>query len=292
MNDLMIIGGGPDAPAAATRAIGKHLDFTFVMDHSGRWATKPQTLTGQSDDECATGEEAAKPLQQRVRASRHVAVRSFAQKVNLPTRVNLAGLVALVQTLGTGARVEPETGSVMRPTTMQTRILVAYATTFGSTAEIAEAIGAALRDDHTDVDVRGVLDVADLGPYDAVIVGSAIYNGEWLPEAVRFVRQHQAALRKVPVAYFAVCMLLHRPTPQHRRTVEIYINTVRRSAPDIKPVDVGMFAGKLRYRNLSLLERVEFFLMSWLPSGDFRDWNAVRAWALQVRPALVNKDLS
>ncbi len=37
MNDLMIIGGGPDAPAAATRAIGKHLDFTFVMDHSGRW---------------------------------------------------------------------------------------------------------------------------------------------------------------------------------------------------------------------------------------------------------------
>ncbi len=102
---------------------------------------------------------------------------------------------------------------------MHTRILVAYATMFGSTAEIAEAIGAALRDDHTEVDVRGVLDVDDLRPYDAVVVGSAIYNGEWLPEAVRFVRLHQTVLRNMPVAYFAVCMLVHRPTPKLRRTV-------------------------------------------------------------------------
>lgn len=119
---------------------------------------------------------------------------------------------------------------------MHTRILVAYATTFGSTAEIAEAIGAALRHDHTEVDVREVLDVDDLRPYDAVVVGSAIYNGEWLPEAVQFVRLHEATLCRMPVAYFAACMIVQRPTPQHQRTARLYVDAVQQTAPSIQPV--------------------------------------------------------
>jgi menaquinone-dependent protoporphyrinogen oxidase len=170
---------------------------------------------------------------------------------------------------------------------MHTRILVAYATTFGSTAEIAEAIGAALRHDHTEVDVREVLDVDDLRPYDAVVVGSAIYNGEWLPEAVQFVRLHEATLCRMPVAYFAACMIVQRPTPQHQRTARLYVDAVQQTAPSIQPVDVGVFTGNLRYRNLPLLERIEFFFLSRLPSGDFRDWNAIWAWAAAVRPALL-----
>lgn len=170
---------------------------------------------------------------------------------------------------------------------MNTRILVAYASMFGSTGEIAHAIADVLRDDCTVVDVRAVLDVDDLHPYHSVVVGSAIYNGQWLPEAVQFVRMHKAALCRMPVAYFAVCMLLHRPTPQHRHTVAAYLETVHALTPRISPVAVGMFAGKLRYRNLPLLERVEFLILSQLPSGDFRDWDAIRAWAVQVRPALL-----
>lgn len=170
---------------------------------------------------------------------------------------------------------------------MQTRILVAYATMFGSTTEIAHTIAAALGNEHTVVDVRGVLEVNDLRSYDAVVIGSAIYNGQWLPEAVRFVQLHEAALCRVPVAYFAACMIVQRPTRQHRRTAHAYVAAMQEIVPSVQPVDVGVFAGKLRYRNLPLLERIEFFLMSWLPPGDFRDPNAIRAWAAALRPALL-----
>ena len=171
---------------------------------------------------------------------------------------------------------------------MTTRILVAYASMFGSTAQIAQVLGAALRDAHTVVDVRAVIDVNDVGPYQAVVIGSAIYNGHWLPEAVEFVRLHEATLCRVPVAYFAACMLLHRDTPRHRRVVATYLDAVRHVAPYVEPVDVGMFAGKLRYRNLPLLERLLFALQAHLPWGDFRDWSAIGAWAQDLRPALVH----
>ena len=95
---------------------------------------------------------------------------------------------------------------------MTTRILVAYASMFGSTGQIAQVLGAALRDAHTVVDVRAVNDVNDVHAYHAVVIGSAIYNGHWLPDAVHFVRIHEAALCHLPVAYFAACMLLQRPT--------------------------------------------------------------------------------
>lgn len=168
------------------------------------------------------------------------------------------------------------------------RILVAYASTFGSTAEVAEAIGAAMRADDTGVDVRPVVDLNDLAGYDAVVVGSGIYNGTWLPEAIAFLRAFAPTLQRMPVAYFAVCMMLYRETPQRRRLVDAYMETVRRAAPQIAPVAVGSFAGKLRYRNLALMERALFFLTSRLPPGDYRDWSAIRDWASEIRPLLTD----
>jgi menaquinone-dependent protoporphyrinogen oxidase len=173
---------------------------------------------------------------------------------------------------------------------MTTRILVAYASMFGSTAQIAQVLGAALRDAHTVVDVRPVIDVNDVGPYHAVVIGSAIYNGQWLPDAVQFVHIHEATLCRLPVAYFAACMLLHRDTPRHRRAIATYLHAVRQLAPRVEPVTIGMFAGKLRYRNLPLLQRLLFAWESRMPWGDFRDWNAIRTWAQDLRPALLNHD--
>ncbi len=72
MNDLIIIGGGPSALAGAAYAMGKNLDFAVVMDEPGGWVGWHQTLTGQQGDEYLAGEEAVKPLEQRIRASRYV----------------------------------------------------------------------------------------------------------------------------------------------------------------------------------------------------------------------------
>ena len=84
-------------------------------------------------------------------------------------------------------------------------ILVAYATRAGSTREIAEAVGHLLGEHGATFEVRSVKDVTDLRPYGAVILGSAIHAGRWLPEAVTFVEQHRTDLIRSPLVYFLVC---------------------------------------------------------------------------------------
>ena len=171
---------------------------------------------------------------------------------------------------------------------MSTRLLVAYSGEFGATAEIAEVIGQTLRDASTEVDVRPLIDVRELAPYQGVVVGSAIYNGAWLPEAVEFVRYFEAMLSRMPVAYFAISMTMRTDTPASRRTVLAYLEPLRAVAPSVQPVGVGLFAGRLQYFNLPLLSRLFFWLQSRLPSGDFRNWSTIQAWVREIRPALVS----
>ena len=164
---------------------------------------------------------------------------------------------------------------------------MAYASEFGSTREIAAEIGQALGDAETQVDVRQIFDVHDLSQYGAAVVGSAIYNGAWLPEAVDFLRFYEAMLSTIPVAYFVVSMTMRADTPTNRQTVLAYIAPLRTAAPTVHPVDIGLFAGRLNYHNLPLVLRVSFWLQAHLPSGDFRNRRAVQTWARRIRPALV-----
>lgn len=72
MKDLIIVGGGPAALAAATFALGKGLDFSIVMAEPGGWAGWHQTIVGQRGDEYLAGEAAIKPLEQQILASDQV----------------------------------------------------------------------------------------------------------------------------------------------------------------------------------------------------------------------------
>ncbi|PKL55421.1 MAG: flavodoxin, partial [Methanomicrobiales archaeon HGW-Methanomicrobiales-6] len=80
---------------------------------------------------------------------------------------------------------------------MADRILVAYATRYGSTAEVAEAIGEELRKAGITVDVQPVGEVQDLSPYRAAVIGSPIYMGKWLPESQVFIEKNQQYLRTI-----------------------------------------------------------------------------------------------
>jgi len=166
---------------------------------------------------------------------------------------------------------------------MEDRILVAYASRAGSTGEVAEAIGKALCEGGAAVDVRLAKDVTDLSSYRAVVVGSAIRVGKWLPEAVEFVETHQEALSRMPVAYFAVCLTLKEDTEENRGEVSTYLDPV---CEIVQPVDVGLFAGGMDYSKLPFILRVMMKGMK-SPKGDFRNWEAIRAWAGQVRDRLV-----
>ena len=114
--------------------------------------------------------------------------------------------------------------------------------------------------------------------YQGVVIGSAIYRGKWLPEALDFVQKNRDILRQVPVAYFLVCMSLSRPTEENRAKVLSYMDPILKAVPEIKPVGIGTFAGALDYSNLSLINKT-ILKSKGTPEGDFRDWNSIRAWA-------------
>jgi menaquinone-dependent protoporphyrinogen oxidase len=77
------------------------------------------------------------------------------------------------------------------------RILVAYGTKHGATAEIAAAIGDALRVAGFEVDVSAAGTVGKLEPYRAVVLGSAVYAGRWRPDALRLLRRRELADHEV-----------------------------------------------------------------------------------------------
>jgi menaquinone-dependent protoporphyrinogen oxidase len=165
---------------------------------------------------------------------------------------------------------------------MSDKILIAYATGAGSTGDVAEAIGQELRGAGAEVDVRLAKDVSDVSPYKAVIVGSAIRAGNWLPEATKFVEKNRDALSQMPVAYFVVCLTMQDDTEENRRTVEAYLDAV---CELVEPVDKGLFAGALDLSKLGLPLRLAMKAAK-ASEGDFRDWEAIRAWARQVHGLL------
>ncbi len=166
--------------------------------------------------------------------------------------------------------------------TVNNKILVAYATKSGATVDVAQTIGKALADKGAAVDVAPIKSVKSLEGYRAVVVGSAIRMGRWLPEAVEFVRQNQARLAQVRTAFFTVHLLHLDDGEESRNLRAAYTEPVRKIA---MPVTEAFFAGRMAYANLSLIER---FISSAMraPEQDLRDWSKIRAWAESVYPTL------
>jgi len=158
------------------------------------------------------------------------------------------------------------------------KILVAYASKYGSTGGVAEAIGQALCRKGAAVDILLMKNVTDLSAYQGVVVGSPVYMGKWLPEAVDFMKSHAEVLRRIPLACFLVCMTLHEPTPENMAKALAYLDPVLKAVPDIKPVGLGAFAGALDYSHLSWATK-QIMKSKGSPEGDFRDWKTIRAWA-------------
>lgn len=171
---------------------------------------------------------------------------------------------------------------------MINRILVTYASRSGSTAEIAEAVGKALTQNGTSVDVLPMQDVKNLSGYRAVVAGSAIRGSKWLPEAMQFLQVHRSELAKKPFATFTACITLAMSNrEQYRQAVAGWLAPVR---AEVQPVSEGLFAGMLDFAKLPLtFDTLKLRLVVALgifPKDDRRDWNAIRSWAESLRPLL------
>ena len=161
---------------------------------------------------------------------------------------------------------------------MKKSVLVTYASKYGSTGGVAEAIGKELCANGVNADVVLIENAGDIRSYQGVVIGSAIYMGKWMSEAIDFVNKNQDILCQMPVAYFLVCITLSRPTEEKRAQVLSYMDPILKAVPKVKPVGIGTFAGALNYSNLSWLTK-KIMKSKGSPEGDFRDWNAIRSWA-------------
>jgi menaquinone-dependent protoporphyrinogen oxidase len=161
---------------------------------------------------------------------------------------------------------------------MTARILVAYATRKGSTAEIAHAVGKELVSAGHTVDVVEAKTIRTVEGYNAVVIGAPMYMGSIEGEAGKFVKRFSEHLAKLPIAAFAVGMA---PVSKDAKQLEGGINALHASLAPLRPVAATMFAGRLDPTKLSFIQRkMTEFVKS--PTGDFRDWNAIAAWAREL----------
>jgi menaquinone-dependent protoporphyrinogen oxidase len=165
---------------------------------------------------------------------------------------------------------------------MDARILVAYATRNGSTAEIAQAIGKELAAKGHTVDVAEIKSVSTLAGYKAVVIGGPLYMGSVDGVVGKFVGKNREQLMNLPVAAFVVGLAPTNPDPE---AVGMALGALKKSLEPVIPVASVIFAGKLDPAKLSFVQRKITELVK-SPVGDFRDWEAIAAWAREL-PALM-----
>lgn len=195
-----------------------------------------------------------------------------------------------------------------------TKLLVAYATNAGTTAEAAQIVAAELAASGAGVDVRRLDEVTDLAPYAAVVVGAPMIMG-WHRAALGFLKKHQPALSRVPVAYFITARSLTRTgeaevdrvpvsvdpalakppkkstgmTLRERyATVTRYVQPLLKAAPLVHPVSIGLFGGKLELYRLRLWQLLFVMLIIQAQPGGSFNRAFIREWAGGLRSSLIS----
>jgi menaquinone-dependent protoporphyrinogen oxidase len=157
---------------------------------------------------------------------------------------------------------------------MHPKILLAYATKHGSTREVADAIGAVLREHGLDVTVRPARDVEDVAGFDGVVLGSALYTGRLHRDARRFLgRFHDDLHRGTPVAVFAMGPKTSESSDLAGTRAQV--DRCLGRFPDLHARSVAVFGGVIDPAKLR-------FPFSHMPESDARDWRAIRHWAVEL----------
>jgi menaquinone-dependent protoporphyrinogen oxidase len=196
-------------------------------------------------------------------------------------RISLAGGIAVfVMVVVTWATVAAVLGTrwwrwTRRDQQTSARVLVAYGSRRGSTADLAATVADQLTTIGVPADVRAAGDVARLSAYEAVVLGGALYSGRWHPDARRFVRRHTRELRDRPVWLFASGPLEDLVSPHELASVP----TIAAAASRIGARDIATFGGRLEPDTPGF---VAGRMVAQGRGGDFRDLAQVRDWASHI----------
>ncbi len=167
---------------------------------------------------------------------------------------------------------------------MSPLVLVAYGTKHGSTAGIAAVIAETLAEAGITADLRVAGEVRSVVGYDAVVLGSAVYMNRWRGDALDLLKRHERDLAGLPVWMFS-----SGPTGGTPEADEKVQGLLATDAPP--PGDAGKRAARLGVRGHAtfggrLGEEAGGLFERWMPRGDWRDFDHVRAWAAGIAAAV------
>lgn len=159
------------------------------------------------------------------------------------------------------------------------KVLIAYASKHGSTKEIALKIASVLTDKDLLVEVIGAGKSIEVAGYDAVIIGSAIYAGNWLKEAKKFIDEYSSQLKKTKVWLFSDGPIGSplKPTSGSAMSAELINSMLAKT----QAREHKLLAGKLDVKTLNFGEKLITKVLK-TSTGDYRDWQEVEAWAKAV----------
>ncbi len=161
---------------------------------------------------------------------------------------------------------------------MENKVLVAYATTHGSTKEVAEVIAATMKAEGLTVDLLMARNSQTVDGYNAIILGSPIYMLHMHKEATQFLARHRTALSNgLPIAIFAGGPT--RAGEDDWGEVQKQLDRELAKFPWLKPAVVQVIGGKLDPESLHFPWNL-IPAMRQSPPSDLRDWATIQSWAL------------
>ncbi len=168
------------------------------------------------------------------------------------------------------------------------KVLIAYATKYGSTAEVAAAIAKTFEDEGVSTELLEVRSVRNLRDYRAVVFGAPLYNARVLRAGRRFLARHRRALAEMPVAVFALGPLGYEE--KNVKGPQRQLDRALGHFAEIRPLSTALFGGVLDQSKLGFPVKHSPPLKQFFPLTDVRDWQAVEAWAIgvldQLKPTL------
>lgn len=167
---------------------------------------------------------------------------------------------------------------------MENKVLVAYASTYGSTQEVAEDVAGTLRSQGLAVDLQPARNVWTLEGYRAAVLGAPLYMFHLHKDALRFLSRHQKALSGgLPVAIFAGGPFDSGDEKASQdenvwQEVRKQLDQELAKFPWLRPISIEVIGGKFDPSRLCFPWNLIPALKQ-MPPSDLRDWGAIRAWA-------------
>jgi menaquinone-dependent protoporphyrinogen oxidase len=166
---------------------------------------------------------------------------------------------------------------------MSASVLVAYATRYGSTREVAEAVAATMREQGLTVDLAPAPEARTIEAYQMVVLGAPLYMFHWHKDALHFLERYRAALSARPVAIFALGPV-HADGKEFQEARQ-QLDKELAKVLWLTPKSIAIFGGKLDPATFTFPHNLIPGMRNMAPS-DVRDWAAIRAWAVDLATQL------